>query len=121
MGPPVNPDYCYRGNVRRVVDGDTVDVAVDLGFYTIAVLRFRLDGINAPELHAQDLGERARGIAARDRLAQMLPAGALVTLRSMKTEKYGRWLAQVIAADGTDVAAQLLIEGLAARYDGGAR
>ena len=80
--------YTYRCMVLRVIDGDTVDVGVDLGFNIHFKNRFRLFGIDAPEKNTPE------GKAARDYLVTMMPPGSdlLVTTEKDKTEKYGRYL-----------------------------
>ena len=100
--------YEYDATVLAVHDGDTITCDVDLGFKTwLRGAKFRLYGINAPELSTD------RGPAARDALAGQLPADAQVTLLTLpsnvtplspdKVEKFGRWLATVLVTqpDGT--------------------
>ena len=55
--------YTYHAEVLRVVDGDTVDVLIDVGFSTFRKERVRLYGINTPETRTKDLEEKARGLA----------------------------------------------------------
>lgn len=125
--------YEYRATVLKVIDGDTVDVAVDLGFHARLDMRLRLAGIDAPELHAAD---SAPGKAARDALVGVLPPATLVLIRTEKdrTEKFGRYLALVYPNTGTGYADQSVNEwldewldewlfehGFATPYDGGRR
>lgn len=100
--------YTYRATVLRVIDGDTLDVTVDLGFRVHHQIRVRLAGINCPELKTPD-GQRAKQFV-ENWLAANLP----VTLQTQldKTEKYGRYLGRVITARG-DLAIDLLAMGLA--------
>ncbi len=125
--------YNRRATVIRVVDGDTVDTEVQLGFGLIVrpagrfhLGRFRLYGINAPESRRPPgmadeawAVEKAAGEKAKARMAELLPMGKTIFLRSMKPDKYGRWLA-VVWTDFADfgaveksVNAQMLGEGLA--------
>ena len=67
--------YIYNAKLDRVVDGDTVDALVDLGFDTWKKVRIRLVGINAPESRTRDLEEKARGLAAKIRLEELLKDG----------------------------------------------
>jgi micrococcal nuclease len=117
-----DPLYNYRAHVIRVLDGDTVDVAVDLGFHIMLGERVRLAGINAPEIHSKDAAEKAAGAKAAAALAEMLPCGDLVTIKTAKAdaeqEKFGRWLAQINLADGRDVATVLLQQNLVKPWDG---
>lgn len=113
--------YEYAATVTSVVDGDTVDAHIDLGFYVGLQLRFRLEGINTPEMTSKDPAERVRALAAKERL-KVLVLGKRVVIRTKKDrqEKYGRYLATILA-DGVDVVPLLIAEGLGVSYDGGAR
>ena len=64
--------YKYNAKLDRVVDGDTVDALVDLGFDTHKIIRIRLVGINAPESRTRDLEEKVRGLAAKARVKELL-------------------------------------------------
>ena len=114
--------YEYRARVVRVIDGDTLDVDIDLGLKAwLRDVRIRLAGIDTPELHGPD-SEKAK--EARDFLDHEV-GGGNVTLRTRKpdpADKYGRWLAEVIPAGQTRSVNERLVEaGLAKRYDGGKR
>lgn len=105
--------YAYKATVEKIVDADTVDFNVDLGFNIYSKIRVRLLGVNAPER-----GTTA-GKAATDWLTGYLPAGHQVTIDVFKSrEKYGRWLAH-ISYNGTNVNEELIKNGHAIRYDGG--
>ena len=67
-----NKLYHYSAEVTRVVDGDTVDAFVDLGFDMHSKQRVRLFGINTPECRTRDKEEKKRGLAAKARLKEML-------------------------------------------------
>ena len=64
--------FKYNAKVERVVDGDTVDAMVDLGFSTHKKVRIRMMGINAPESRTRNLEEKAKGLAAKARLEELL-------------------------------------------------
>lgn len=117
--------YEYRCELRAVVDGDTVDVDIDLGFDSwLRKQRVRLAGINAPETHTKDADEKARGLRARDRLRSLLEGPGKLVLRVERydaTEKFGRILGRIVNGDGLDVSAILLAEQLAVPYAGGPR
>lgn len=103
----------YRAEVERVVDGDTVRLRIDLGFGVWHVGSFRLLGAAARELDAPG------GVEARNHLMELLPVGALVTIRSVKTDKYGgRYDAAITLADGRDLARLLVVEHWAAPWTG---
>jgi micrococcal nuclease len=113
--------YTYKAEILNVVDGDTVDVRIDLGLRVYHVTRLRLNGINAPELHSKIKAEVVRAKASRDRLIELIN-GKTVTVQTFKdrTEKYGRYLAE-ITLDGTSINQQMITEGLAVSYSGGKR
>jgi len=106
--------YEYRGEVVNVVDGDTVDVRIDLGLEIQREIRLRLFGINSAERFT-DLGKMATE-ALRDTLA----GNPKVTVRTFKdrTEKYGRYLAILTAEDGTNINDWLVESHLAERQTG---
>lgn len=83
--------YEYRASLVKVVDGDTVWLNVDLGFNVHANVDFRLAGINTPETVG---ATRTAGLAASAELMRLLQLGPIRVVSS-KTEKYGRWLAQI--------------------------
>ena len=64
--------YIYSAKCLKVVDGDTIDARVDLGFDTFKKIRIRLVGINAPESRTRDLEEKERGLAAKARVKQLM-------------------------------------------------
>tara|TARA_R110000824_G_scaffold126906_2_gene286674 strand:+ start:192 stop:536 length:345 start_codon:yes stop_codon:yes gene_type:complete len=107
-------------NVDRVVDGDTIDVTIDLGFSLYHKTRIRLAGINTPETRTRDLEEKAAGIRAKDFLIDRIINADKITLQTEKTGKFGRYLG-VVYADGVDLNQTLLEEGHATKYDGGKR
>jgi len=86
-------EYTYRATVGRIVDGDTVDVVVDLGFYVSLNLRFRLAGLDAPETRGAKASDAGRASAIY--LEWLIPVGSNVVVRSKKTGKYGRWIASI--------------------------
>lgn len=112
----MNP-YTYKCVVTRVVDGDTVDVDVDLGFDVwLKKQRVRLAGIDTPESRTRNLAEKALGLAAKARLVEL--CSGTVTLESHGKGKYGRILGKLYA-DGTDICDTLISEGHAVEYWGG--
>jgi len=86
----------YKCMLSRVVDGDTVDLWVDLGFNIRVHERFRLAMINAPESRTKDLVEKKKGIAASEYLHDLLtsPEAAFMKVRTEKDKKgkFGRWI-----------------------------
>lgn len=116
--------YEYRAKILRVVDGDTLDVEISLGFDIYKRERLRLNRINTPEVRGAD---SARGKQASSRVAALAPVGSTVMIRTIKDsqEKYGRYLAEVFieqkSAPLMNLNDALVAEGLAVAYDGGKR
>lgn len=101
------PVYRYEAVVIRVVDGDTVDLSVDLGLRVRTTDRFRLYGINAPERW-----ETGVGTAATNHLRELLSTGDTIivdTHRDAK-DKYGRWLATIYVGE-TNINEQMVLDG----------
>ena len=88
--------YRFEAEVIRVIDGDTIEVRIDIGFGATFKTRVRLARINTPELRGEDA---ARGQAAKKRVQELLPVGTgeKVFLQTYKdgNDKYGRYLADV--------------------------
>lgn len=116
----MQPQYLYNATITNVVDGDTVDAVVDLGFTVSTKIRFRLYGVDTPETNSSDAVVRAAGMAAKRFVADKL-LDKQVTLRSYKTDKYGRWLAEIFIGDNITINQQLVDENLAVTYFGGAK
>lgn len=109
--------YTYNATVERVVDGDTIDLIVDLGFHIFHAHRFRLHGINAPEIRTRDLDEKERGMIAFERLEELCPIGSQVKVVSVGTGKFGRYIG-IIYPHGSEKSANkiLIEEELAQKY-----
>ena len=113
--------YTYNATVTKVVDGDTIDALVDLGFDTWKQVRIRLNGINSPESRTRDLEEKARGLAAKARLKEILKENKnKFILVSHGVGKYGRCLGELFISQGDtfSVNDQLITEGHAVEYHG---
>lgn len=110
--------YKYEATVRRWVDGDTVDVDIDLGFGIIFHnQRIRLYGIDAYESRTRDLEEKEKGLAATAFVNEMAPVGSKITIVTYKTGKYGRILAEIFLDDYTNLNKLLTEKGHAERYE----
>jgi micrococcal nuclease len=115
--------YEYNATIRRWVDGDTVDLDIDLGFGIVyANQRVRLFGIDAFESRTRDLQEKQKGMAAKDFVNRMAPVGTQIILRSHKDGKgkFGRILGEIIIdtpKGQQNLNTLLTIEGHAVRYE----
>ena len=114
----------YNAVLDRVIDGDTVDATIDLGFDTWKKTRIRFYGINTPESRTRDLEEKKRGLAAKDRLIEILKANDnKFVLKSHGVGKYGRCLGELFVESlgETSVQETLINEGHGVAYFGGKR
>ena len=121
--------YTYKIKLDRVIDGDTIDAYIDLGFKVSVKKRIRFMGINTPESRTRDLEEKARGLAAKDRLKNLLEGAKTIQLCSHGVGKYGRCLGELLidVVDGQEkltlesINELLIKEGHAVEYHGGKR
>lgn len=117
---PTEPAYLYRAQVVRIVDGDTIDVDIDLGFYIwVRSQRIRLLGIDTPEPRGET---KSAGDAATDYLTGLID-GKEIILRTVKGkdegdrhDSFGRWLG-TIYLDGTDINAEMIRAGHAVPFE----
>tara|TARA_R100000278_G_scaffold83653_1_gene64142 strand:- start:885 stop:1283 length:399 start_codon:yes stop_codon:yes gene_type:complete len=108
--------YRYKANLIRVIDGDTIDALVDLGFDVWIKKRVRLYGINTPETRTKDVEEKKAGKAAMARLVEILSeSNNEFILQSHGVGKYGRCLGTLFI-DDTNINMLLLNEGHAEEY-----
>jgi micrococcal nuclease len=118
--------YIYRiKSVGRVVDGDTIDADIDLGFDISLTKRIRLAGIDTPESRTRDLAEKALGLDAKNWLKHMLHDAYDIIIRTEKpdsTEKYGRIIGNLyINGEDESLNNRMITEGYALPYDGGTK
>tara|TARA_R100001129_G_C5278291_1_gene236123 strand:+ start:643 stop:1059 length:417 start_codon:yes stop_codon:yes gene_type:complete len=112
--------YEYSCKVERVVDGDTVDVVLDLGFDILHKCRVRLYGIDTPESRTRDLDEKARGKMASAFLSEAINTGKQVVIQTKLKDskgKYGRVLGDVVV-DDVNINQQMVDKHLAVKYFG---
>ena len=113
--------YEYKATVVRWIDGDTVELVVDVGFHITYRDHFRLIGIDTPERGRPGAAE------AHARAEALAPVGTEVMIATEKSDKYGRWLANVypdavpIVSNQRTVNGILIAEGLAKLYWGGTK
>lgn len=84
--------YRYRATVRKVIDGDTFVLDVDLGFRCAIALNIRVHGYDAPEMHGEEM---AHGIAARAAAETLLKSGTIVIESFRDARSFERWVADV--------------------------
>ena len=131
MTPPSRKS-CYNFRVtkiKKVLDGDTIDVLIDLGFDLYKKERVRIAGVDTPEKRTRDLEEKALGLDAtnwlKEKLTETIKGDEELTIRTeLKggVGKYGRLLGWLYVGDSAVSLNQLMIqEGYAWPYDGGAK
>ena len=116
--------YEYKiKSIDHIVDGDTFDATIDLGFNISHKIRVRMYGINTPESRTRDLEEKARGMDAKLRLTELLSANPeSLVLATKEKGKFGRYLGVVSRKDlPVSINETLIAEGHAVRYFGGKR
>ena len=119
--------YEYRVNVVKVVDGDTVDVDIDLGFGVwLKDERVRIMGIDTPESRTSDKVEKKFGLAAKARLKSLLGKKAILKTQVNKDGedmkgKFGRILGDFVSEDGRMVTEVMVAEGHCVLYFGGSK
>jgi len=119
--------YVYRGKLERVVDGDTIDALIDVGFDIWIKKRIRYKGIDCWESRTRDLEEKKKGLAAKERNKELLESVSskpgLFRLKSYGVGKYGRVLGEIFIEDidgnQFNVNEKLIEEGHAYVYEGG--
>ena len=110
--------YEYNCKVKRVVDGDTVDVVIDLGFDVAYSSRVRLYGIDTPESRTRDKDEKARGLISKDFLKSWLDKGdVVIRTRKDKKGKFGRVLGEMVV-DNININELMIEEHHAVKYEG---
>ena len=121
--------YIYRGKLERVVDGDTIDALIDVGFDIWIKKRIRYSGIDTWESRTRDLDEKKKGLAAKARNKELLKEisskSGYFRLKSHGVGKYGRVLGEIFIMDSDgrqwNINETLIKEGHAYVYDGGTK
>ena len=119
LGDPT--DFSYRvDKVTKIVDGDTIDVMLDLGFDIKYKSRVRLFGIDTPESRTRDLVEKKYGLMSKDYLKEALKNAEKIVIKTHKGEetgKFGRILGEIFC-DGVNINQQMCDEHHAVPYVG---
>ena len=118
--------YIYRvKKVIKVVDGDTIDADIDLGFDISLTKRVRLSGVDTPESRTTDLKEKKLGLESKEWLKRRLEFAKDVLIKTElpdSTEKYGRILGNLyVNNEELSLNQQMIDEGYALAYDGGTK
>ena len=115
--------FQYRAKILKVLDGDTVQIDLDLGFnIVLANQKVRLAGIDTPESRTANTEEKPRGILSKKKLQEKLPVGSYAMIETMKPDsnddKFGRILGIFITEDGTRVNQWMIDNNYAVLYLG---
>jgi micrococcal nuclease len=118
--------YIYRiRTISKVVDGDTIDADIDLGFDISLSKRIRLAGIDTPESRTTNVKEKAMGLESKEWLKKTLEGAKDILIKTElpdSTEKYGRIIGHLfINGQETSLNNQMIAEGYALAYDGGTK
>ena len=110
----LNPFYRYKGRVIRVVDADTMDVYLDMGFNIFTNQRLRIDSFDAPETwRPRNEAEKEHGTAATLRAKELLEGFELIFTTSKAVGIYGRFGASITLPDGRQFGEVMISEGFA--------
>jgi len=115
--------YQYKCKINKVLDGDTVDIDLDLGFnIVLANQRVRMAGIDTPESRTTNKEEKPRGLLSKKKLGEKLPVGSWQIIETQRSDnnddKFGRILGVFILEDGTQVNDWLIKNNYAVPYKG---
>ena len=118
--------YIYRiKQILRVIDGDTIDADIDLGFDISLTKRIRLAGVDTPESRTADVNEKKYGLEAKEWLKHKVEKAEHILIKTElpdSTEKYGRIIGHLFVNDqANSLNDQMVIEGYAWTYDGGTK
>ena len=112
-------EYAIK-EIVKIIDGDTIDIIIDLGFSLTKKERVRLAGIDTPECRTRDLQEKTFGLEAKEYLAMRLDASKNLIVKTEKDGKYGRMLGW-IHDDDRCINNDMILLGYAWAYDGGSK
>ena len=118
--------YIYRiKQITKVVDGDTIDADIDLGFDISLTKRIRLAGVDTPESRTSDANEKKYGLESKEWLKHSLQDAKNILIKTElpdSTEKYGRIIGHLFINDQEkSLNDQMIVEGYAWTYDGGTK
>ncbi len=107
--------YQYEARIEKIIDGDTIEFTLDLGFHVYFREQMRLADYAAPEIKGL---ERELGIVAKQKLEELLPLNKVFRINSKKTDKYGRWLADVEWTENQSLSRFLINQGYGLPWNG---
>ena len=114
--------FVYQAKILRVVDGDTVDVDLDLGFSVwLSKQRVRLYGIDTPESRTRNKEEKVRGLLSKAKLKELAPIGSTIKLKTQigdERGKFGRILGTLLTQDNININEFLIENNYAVAYHG---
>jgi len=115
--------YIYRCKINKVVDGDTVEIDLDLGFNMMLVnQKVRMAGIDTPESRTSNNEEKVRGTLSKKKVAEKLPVGSWQKIQTMRADanddKFGRILGVFIMEDGMSLNQWMIDNNYAVLYQG---
>ena len=118
--------YIYRiKEIYKVIDGDTIDASIDLGFGIYLTKRIRLAGIDTPESRTTNAKEKIMGLESKDWLKHRVENAQCILIKTElpdSTEKYGRIIGHLyINGEETSLSTQMIDAGYALLYDGGTK
>lgn len=118
--------YIYRiKQITKVIDGDTIDADIDLGFDISLTKRIRLAGVDTPESRTSDANEKKYGLESKEWLKHKVENAGHILIKTElpdSTEKYGRIIGHLFVNDQSNsLNEQMVIEGYAWTYDGGTK
>ena len=118
--------YIYRiKQILKVVDGDTIDASIDLGFDISLEKRIRLAGVDTPESRTADANEKKYGLQSKEWLKHKVENAEHILIKTElpdSTEKYGRIIGHLFVNDQeSSLNDQMIVEGYAWTYDGGTK
>ena len=119
--------YTYKCTVTKIIDGDTIDVDIHLGFDVVLTKqRIRLMGIDTPESRTRNLEEKARGLISKQYMIDKCPVGSKITLKSLDRGKFGRifgeiWEADIDSTTVEPLNKRMITDGFAVEYYGGSK
>lgn len=113
--------YFYSATIDRIIDGDSFEATLDLGWSMYHKTSMRLHHVDTPEMRGGTSISKAAAKVAKDHVIELLPVGSECQIQSMSLDKYGRGLAVVTNSAGINVGEDLIHRGLAVRYEGGSK